>query len=87
MKKITPKIAFRLNQKLPGKILNINISKGGNHPPKNKMVTNELISSILAYSPKKKEQMSLQSIQHYNQKPIQLQLQVNRTGVYWFLLA
>ena len=37
----------------PGIILNGVISKGGSHPPKNKIVVNEHISKIFAYSPKK----------------------------------
>jgi hypothetical protein len=52
MKRITKKETFRPNQKKPGR--NERISKGGNHPPKNKMTLNELIINIFAYSPKEK---------------------------------
>ena len=54
MKNITPAIILMLNQKLPGKILNGDTSKGGSQPPKNSKVANVLISNMLAYSPRKK---------------------------------
>ena len=53
MKKITPKIIFKLNHKLQGKTLKRYKLLKGNHPPKNKIETKALIKSILAYSPKK----------------------------------
>jgi len=50
IKKITPIIIFKLNQK----VLGIKkLEKTGNHPPKNKIAQKVLISNIFAYSPKK----------------------------------
>ena len=37
----------------PGMTLKGNISKGGSHPPKNKITVIELIKIMLAYSPRK----------------------------------
>ena len=42
-----------VNQITPGIALKGNISKGGSHPPKNKITVIELINIILAYSPRK----------------------------------
>jgi hypothetical protein len=54
IKNITPIIILMLSQKLPGKELNGNTSKGGSQPPKNSKVANVLINNMLAYSPRKK---------------------------------
>ena len=50
---MTPRAIFRLNQKLPGKIVKGNKSTTGNQPPRNKTETKLLINNMLAYSPKK----------------------------------
>jgi len=52
MKKNTKISILRPNHIGPGMIAKK--SKGGNQPPKNKIVVRPLIRSILAYSPKKK---------------------------------
>ena len=53
MKKITPRTTLKLNQTLPGRKENGNISIKGNQPPKNNVDIKALIKSIFAYSPKK----------------------------------
>merc|ERR1711884_863737 len=53
MKKKTPKDIFKLNQITPGMYTKGAKVNKGSHPPKNNIARNELIKSILAYSPKK----------------------------------
>lgn len=54
MKRITPHIIFKLNQKVLGNKQNKKLSITGNQPPKNKTEEKALINNIFAYSPKKK---------------------------------
>jgi hypothetical protein len=46
IKKITPIVIFKLNQKLPGIKIMVKILNGGNHPPKNKIAEKD---SLKAY--------------------------------------